>query len=73
MYSAMILLCLNNQPIDIDSCMIMQSNIIYESESDCTEAIVELLNYEMFNYSYPDYKLKDLVCYEWLNPSESKI
>lgn len=72
MYSAMVLLCLINETANADNCMIMQSNIIYESELICTEAIVELLNDEMFNYSYPDYNLKNLVCYEWLDPSERK-
>lgn len=72
MYSALILLCLSNEPVGIDNCMIMQSNVVYESESDCTEAIIELLNFEMFKYSYSDYRLENLVCYEWLDPSESK-
>lgn len=73
MYSAMILLCLINKDVNVDNCLIMQSNIVYESEIECVESIAGLLNDEIFNYSYSYYTMKKFVCYEWLNSNETKI
>lgn len=73
MYTAMILMCISNEAVNINNCMVMQSNILYESEDSCVVAVAELLNSEMFKYAYGDYKLDNFLCYEWLDPSEIKI
>jgi len=71
MYSALLLLCLNNTSVEPNNCVIMQSNVLYANEAACADSIANFLNSILFTYS--NYKLTKLECYEWMHPSELKI
>ena len=65
MYSAMFLMCLAGEQVNIDNCTVMQGTIIYQTEIECADGIARFLNDEFFSYTFAGHRLQEIVCYEW--------
>ena len=65
-FTAMILICEINMPKTFDSCLVLSNLDQYRTEEQCMYAITDLLNNELFQNAYIDYKLEKYECFSWL-------
>jgi len=67
MYTALLMICLMDQPSSNDNCIILQNDKIYKTERKCMEAAAYLLNSNFFQTVYADYEPRNLECYSWID------
>jgi hypothetical protein len=65
MFTAMVLICAINGPVDSANCMTIKNNFLFGTEAECTQVIVDYLNSDAFLFLYHGHVLHDFVCYPW--------
>ena len=66
-YTALILICQTGLEPNINTCVALHNQSLYETEQDCMDAVAYLLNSDFFKYTYMDYKLESYVCHPLLD------
>lgn len=66
-FTAMVLVCEINMPKNINTCFSMHDQYVHQTEEECMNSIVELLNSDLFKYAYVGYEVEEYVCYPWLD------
>lgn len=67
MFTAAVMICLSNQPVSYQNCIVLQGPDVYKTETECVEDIANLLNNELFQYAYTNYEFKKYICHQWID------
>lgn len=68
-FSAMVLVCQINMPKNFDTCTVMSDTYQHKTEEECMSSITTLLNSELFQLAYINYRVEEYACYPWLQIS----
>lgn len=65
-FSAMILVCQINMPKNFDTCTVLSDIYQHKTEKECMSSIETLINDQLFQSAYNNYRVEEYVCYPWL-------